>query len=383
MTRDLVVLGRFPPPVDGQTLATRRLAELLDGPFVVRRLNTSPPVEIISVEVRFRWERLRHYLGLLPRLRRELAEAPKAAVLWGSVSPATLGHWRDMLATLPAFQSGQRVFAVLHRGGFANLFRNLLTAPTARYLVRRLDGFVFLNQPFADQCAQWIPDEKRFVCPNTIDDALVCTGAELAKKRATRGGRNRLRLLFLSTLIEEKGYRDVLEAVRLLRARNVAVEAQFAGRWGSDADRTAFEQFVTQHDLAGAVTVRGALENRAVVKALHLWADVFLLPSYHPTEAQPLALIEALGAGTPAVVTRHGGLPSMVTDASEAFLVPIRDPEAIAAAVSKLFDEATWQSLSARARQRFEERHSPDAVRQQWETLLLAGTREPGTQAGK
>ncbi len=368
---DVIVLGRFPPPLDGQTMATRRLADLLAEPFAVRRLNTSVAEEaFVAVEVRFRWARLWHYLGLLPRLWRGLAGAPQASVLWASVSPAPLGHWRDLLATLPAFRPGQRVFAVLHRGGFEDLFRHPLTALTARYLVRRLDGFVFLNEPFAARCAPWIPTEKRFVLPNTIDEAVICTEEEVAAKRAARRGRTRLRLLFLSSLIALKGYRDVLEAVRLLRARGVAVEARFAGRWGSPADRDYFEQFVRQHDLGETVTACGALTERAEVKALHRWADVFLLPSYHPTEAQPLALIEALAAGTPAVVTRHGGLPAMVQHGREAFLVPSRQPAALAEAVVALGDREAWQAFSEQARRRFEAHYSPMAVQRQWVALL-------------
>ncbi len=55
---------------------------------------------------------------------------------------------------------------------------------------------------------------------------------------------------------------------------------------------------------------------------------VFVLPSR--MENSPLALLEALAAGIPAVATRVGGVPEI---AGSATLVPSEDPEALAAAI--------------------------------------------------
>src|SRR5690606_31956420 len=109
---------------------------------------------------------------------------------------------------------------------------------------------------------------------------------------------------------------------------------------------------------------------RAEIKRLHLESDVFLLPSYYPTEAQPLALIEALSAGTPVITTRHSGLPYMVQDGAQARFVPPRRPDAIAEAVESLLDKDAWTHLSRGARNRFESHFSRDAVRKRWEDLI-------------
>lgn len=368
------VLGRFPPPFDGQTILTRRLAELLDIAHDVRRVNTEPPqTGYVAAEVKFRPERVRHYLGLRRHIRQAFQVAPHAPVLWASVSPVPLGHWRDVLATLPAFQPEQQVFAVVHRGNFDRVFQSLSTTLTARHLVRRLSGFVFNNDQFAGACAPWIPTDKRFVIPNTIDEALHCTDAEVAHKRRERSGREVIRLLFLSNMIASKGYQDVLHAVRLLHEGGVPVRADFAGGWEAERDRQAFERFVDSAGLGDVVVHHGGVSDRAQIKALHLAADVFLLPSYYPTEAQPLAIIEALNAGTPVVTTQHSGIPYMVRADQEALFVPPRDPQAIAAAVQRLADDAFWLQLSEGARRRFQEHFSPETVRRQWEALIAQG----------
>ena len=241
-------------------------------------------------------------------------------------------------------------------------------------MVRRVSGFVFQNRPLAERCAPWIPDRKRFVIPNTIDDEVVCTNAEVAAKQQARTIRRPVRLLFLSNMMPEKGYLDVLQAVHILHTRGLSVQADFAGRWVTDADRTAFERLVEKHDLHGVVHHHGGVSERASVKALNLNADVFLLPSYHPTETQPLAILEALNAGTPVITTRYSTLPDLVGDGLEALLVPPQAPEAIAEAVHRLADYETWRPFSQHARQQFRNRFSPDAVRRQWVDLI--GKRE-------
>jgi glycosyltransferase involved in cell wall biosynthesis len=171
-------------------------------------------------------------------------------------------------------------------------------------------------------------------------------------------------------MIPSKGYMDVVTAMSVLRARGIAVEADFVGRWDSAEGQRTFEQAVHERGLGEHITHHGGIYDRAQAKALYLSADIFLLPTYYPTEAQPLTVIEALNAGTPVIVTDHASLPETIREGQEGHLVPPRAPEAIADAVEKLCDPDHWARSSVRARERFEEVFSPEAVRRRWKTLL-------------
>ncbi len=372
MVPPVFVLGRFPPPFDGQTLATERIASLLEDRFDVQRLDTQAPEgDHVRGDEGFSFSRFRHYLGLRATLRAALARRPTAPVLWNSISPMPLGHWRDVLTTMPAFQPGQPVHAVLHRATFDGLFTGRLTAPTARRLVRRMTSFVFQSEHLATACAPWVPEAKRLVIPNTIDDAVVCTEREVEAKQAAYSTDRPLRLLFVSNMLPEKGYLDVLRAVGLLQERGLGVETDFVGGWPAEAARAAFEREAAS--LGGSVRHHGAVADRAAIKALYLAADAFILPTVHPTETQPKAIIEALGAATPVITTRRPIMEALVHDGREGFLVEPHTPPAIAEAVERLRDPDRWRSLSARARARFELAFSPASVRLRWEALL-AGT---------
>lgn len=73
---------------------------------------------------------------------------------------------------------------------------------------------------------------------------------------------------------------------------------------------------------------------RSEILAHYAWADVFLLPSI--CEGSATAVYEAMAAGLPVVVTPNTG--SVVQDGIDGFVVPIRDVDAIVAALERLIE---------------------------------------------
>ena len=362
------VVGRFPPPADGQTLATERCALFLDEAFHVRRHDTRPPgADPLSAEPRFSARRAAHFLRLRPRLRRALAEAPAAPVVWHSISPAPLGHARDRLATVPAFAPGQPVAAVLHRATFDALWAGRARRSVER-LVERVSTFVFQSEALAERCAAFVPADKRTVIPNTVRDDAAASDAEVEARRRGRPDRP-FHVLFLSNLLPEKGYADVLRAVGRLAADGRDVTATFAGRWPSDAARAAFDAEAAALGVADRVAVPGAISDAAEVRRLHLAADAFALPTVHPTETQPIAILEALAAGTPVVTVDRPITRDMLTDGLEGALVPPHAPEAIAGALLGLMAPERWRAASEAARSRFEAQFAPAVVGELWRGL--------------
>ena len=158
MPDPVVVLGRFPPPIDGQSLATARSAELMEADRPVVCINTEPPGPLLHhPDPTFSVGRVVHFVQTARRVRAALAEVPRAPVVWHAVSPSTLGHFRDVLTTLPSLHGRHRVYAVLHRGTFHELFGSALTRPTAVLLARHVSAFVVQSQTLADRLGRWVP----------------------------------------------------------------------------------------------------------------------------------------------------------------------------------------------------------------------------------
>jgi glycosyltransferase involved in cell wall biosynthesis len=89
-----------------------------------------------------------------------------------------------------------------------------------------------------------------------------------------------------------------------------------------------------------------------VVKA----ADVFALSSR--SEGLPVSLLEAMALGKPVVCTGVGGIPGVIREASEGFLVPVTAPSAMAERFLRLHDnEALRRRLGVAGQKRVEQEY--------------------------
>jgi len=178
------------------------------------------------------------------------------------------------------------------------------------------------------------------------------------------------RLIYLSYMIESKGYLDVLEAMNILindSKRNV--ECVFAGMFQSSVDdekfaneneaEKAFKTFIKQHNLTEKITYYGGLmgdEKAAAFNKVH----VFLLPSYFKFEGQPVSVLEAMAYGAVPIVTHYRMIPDMVTPECGIF-VESKSPKHIAAKIEYLMDNPEkYHNLSQSAKNRFQDNFTLD-----------------------
>ena len=92
--------------------------------------------------------------------------------------------------------------------------------------------------------------------------------------------------------------------------------------------------------------------------------DVFCLPSRN--EGCPNVILEALASGKPVVASRVGGIPELLTDGDNGYLVPAENPAALAEALAKAL-KRTWDPEALRATVAF---LSWDAVASTYQKLL-------------
>ncbi len=145
---------------------------------------------------------------------------------------------------------------------------------------------------------------------------------------------------------EGKGWEVTARAVDLARARGVDARLLIAGA-GPEQDR-ARDWCGSRPHCEYLGTVRAAA--RTVMPRL----DLMALPSL--SEGLPMALLEALSAGVPIVATRVGGIPEIVQDDRNGYLVQ-RSEEAVAAVIERLArDRASHERVARGALERFQSR---------------------------
>jgi glycosyltransferase involved in cell wall biosynthesis len=176
-----------------------------------------------------------------------------------------------------------------------------------------------------------------------------------------------LSILCVGTLHEVKGQRYLVEACARLAAEGVDFHCELVG---SGPDQRVLEQLIASKSLEGRVVLAGSLTREEVAARVRR-ADVLAAPSV-PTakgkrEGIPVVLMEALGAGVPAVASRLSGIPELVVDGDTGLLVPPGDSSALAAALRRLAaDPGLRRRLGAAGRRKvlaeFDQRRSARAL---------------------
>lgn len=147
------------------------------------------------------------------------------------------------------------------------------------------------------------------------------------------------RVLFVGNVGLLKGAHYLAEAQRLLRERGVAAEFRVVG---------PMRPYVADAPLFQGPEYIGQVP-RAQVRTEFAAADVFALPTV--SDGFGLVHLEALACGVPVVTTPHCG--SVVRQGMEGFIVPIRDPLALADRLQQVIsDRDLRDQMSRRARER-------------------------------
>jgi len=155
--------------------------------------------------------------------------------------------------------------------------------------------------------------------------------------------------VYVGRLVVEKGILDYVEAARRVRARHPG--ARFLVVGGLDpnpasASRAQVEGWVQD----GTIEWLGELRD---VRPALAQASVLVLPSYR--EGTPRSVLEAMSMGRAVVTTDVPGCRETIVDGAEGVLVPVRDPDALAAACAALFaDPSRVARMGSLGRRRVE-----------------------------
>ncbi len=242
--------------------------------------------------------------------------------------------------------AGWRVIAHFHAGNFAPYF-----AAQSRFgrqcILRGLglsQKFIAVSQEMAGWLGELWPAVEISVIPNGVRTELFAPTTPAAQAVATPNAAPRL--LFIGKMGFLKGEGDLLRALQIVKAEHgLSFRLDLLGQLSNEINALCRETGLeAELDHLGPV----ALAERI---GYFQRADIFVLPTY--AEGMPIAVIEAMAAGLPCVTTTVGGIPELIREGDEGFLVEPGDIHALAARLAQLLRSAELrQAMGGRALQR-------------------------------
>jgi glycosyltransferase involved in cell wall biosynthesis len=308
--------------------------EVIPIPFIRRRLN--PFAELVfTLRLAAIYRRLRpdvvHHIALKPIVIGGLA-ARLAGVKHILNAPVGLGF----------VFSSDKFLAKLLKPLVTLGLRLTLTPPGARVVFENPDDLAALTA-------------AGMVRPNAAS-LIRGAGVDIAKFHPTPEPPGPVRVVLIARMIREKGVADFVAAARLLRA-----QAEFvligAPDPGNPNSITAAE--LTAWTAEGIVVWLGP---RADIAEQLAAAHIATQPSTY-REGLPKSALEAMAAGKPLVATDIPGCREAVEHNVTGYLIPPRDPAALAAALQKLIASPELRAkFGATARARAVENFSDEIV---------------------
>jgi len=288
-----------------------------DGSFSVWRL-----WEFLSV-----WLRL---LLLLIRFR------PK--VVYKSTAHGFVPFFRDSILFWSAKLFGAKFVGELAGEKFRFLHGNRISRWYGKLVLTRFAGIRVLGKEIASELS-------RLGVKNTV---IMDNGVEVPNgiSYVAEPSDGVLRILFVGLHSKDKGFDILLRACHRLRSNGIRLELHTIGRWRSEEFRQEVLAFINSANLANVVYFHG-LQHAEQKWSVYAQCQVLVLPSL--TEGQPLVILEAFGCGIPVVATRVGGIPDIIEDGVNGFLVNAGAAEELARAMRDLAQDCQLRKKMSKA----------------------------------
>lgn len=165
--------------------------------------------------------------------------------------------------------------------------------------------------------------------------------------------------VLVSRMLWDKGIGELVQAARILKARDVKLDIQLVGAPDPANPASISEDQLKAWQDQGLVQWLGRREDVADILTQ---GHISVLPSYR--EGMPRSLLEAAAIGRPLVAFDAPGCRDLVHDGENGLLVPLHDVGALATALEKLSLDADWRKrLGAQARRDIETTYASGPIR--------------------
>jgi D-inositol-3-phosphate glycosyltransferase len=223
-------------------------------------------------------------------------------------------------------------------------------------------------------------DRVLATCPAEVEELTALYGADLARltlvpcgvdvemfrpvdrKEARRalGLPDKPTVVYVGRLVPRKGVDTLIEAFALLPRNLDARLVIVGGEPGGSLEATSLSILTESLGISARVSFVGSRPREDLLRYYSAANAAVSVPHYEPFGMTPL---EAMACATPIVGSRVGGIKTSVADGKSGYLIPPRDPQALARCLLRLLlDETSRDRMGRAARRRIEEHYTWERV---------------------
>lgn len=354
----ILVIGQTPPPFGGQALM---IQALLDGDY--------ENAELFHVRLDFSKNfddmgsfKLYKFWGLFKAIIQTWIFRfyyNTSVLYYGPAGPNKIAMLRDLILLVSTRFLFTKTILHTHAGGSSKLYKDLGVLLRALYRIAffKPDALVTLTN-FSHGDDIILKPKKVFVVPNGISDEY-----EIYTKNHTKRSKNTIDLLYVGAMYEERGIVELVESFKMVKDNGINARLKLMGIFISSDFELKVKSLISNYKLDNDILFVGSKIDNDKWEVFFN-TDIFCFPTYVPSETFGIVIIESMQFKIPIVATRWNGIPFVINDGVNGFLVEPKNSKEMADKIIELAkNEELRVSLGERGRDKFLSEYSMNKFR--------------------
>lgn len=361
--KKILFILHFPPPIHGSSMVGKYIKEsnLINSTFNCKYINLSTSISVDEIGKKPILKVIR-YIIILIKIALELIRF-KPELCYITITAKGGAFYKDSFAVFLIKLFGVKIVYHMHNKGVSVNQNKALD----NFLYKRVfnnSKIILLSKYLYNDIEKYVNIKDVFFCPNGIPE-INCQ-----LENNIENTESKVRILFLSNLIESKGVYILLEACKLLDDRRLNFYCDFVGG-EADINKTIFEKRVKELNLDNKVKYLGKQYGNDKINTFNN-SNIFAFPTYYEYECFPLVLLEAMQFSLPIISTFEGGILEIVEDGINGFLVKQRDSIALADKLEILINNPELRkNMGKLGRKKYEREFTLDIFEEKMKDILM------------
>jgi glycosyltransferase involved in cell wall biosynthesis len=313
--RKILLIGPFPEPISGVSLSNKVVQQILENDIEnkVSIINTSYPFfkdSIGSFSLKKAFFFLKVNCKAFKIFQNDIIYTTPGQTFFGILKYAPF-------ILISSFLNKELIIHV-HGNYLGTQYKELkgFKKKIEHFLISKYTKGIVLSPSLKSNLIPFLEESKIVVLYNFAEKYLY--------EHSINKNFNKLKIIYLSNLMEEKGILYLLEALKDLENQNIDYEAKIAGNIDDMLKDKIFEVINSLKNTSYEGVLQG-IEKKQLLD----WSTIFVLPTFYKMEGQPISILEALASQNLIIATNHAGIPDIIQPKINGFFVEERSSKSI------------------------------------------------------
>lgn len=245
----------------------------------------------------------------------------------------------------------RKVVIHIHGGGFKEYYEN--NTCFVHKNLQKCDTIIALTE-YWKEYFNGLGFKNVVIVPNIVDSPTI------QEKKYNDG---KTHILYLGLITQAKGIYDLLDVIN---EHKHEFENKITLHIGGNGETEKLQEVISQKELSSIVKYEGWVSGEKKVELLNN-TDIFILPSY--TEGLPISILEAMAYSIPIISTPVGGIPEVINNKENGFLVVPGDKAGLFNSIMELVTDKTLRENMGKASYQKVQPHFPNKISKKLEYI--------------